>query len=98
MPGGGLELDGGFALVGCSAADAQDRGRSVEQAAHAARARAVDVSLDHRGRDTARLLIEAAQDPRGTRMLEQTEFAEQGKGVASGVAHRCGTAGKCPGT
>ena len=30
-------------------------------------------------------------------MFEQAEFAEQGKGVASGVAHGCSPAGKCPG-
>ena len=69
-PSGGLELDGGFALVGCSAADVQDRRRGVKQTAHTARSRAVDVPLDHRGRDTARLLIEAAQESRGTRMFE----------------------------
>ena len=31
-------------------------------------------------------------------MFEQAEFAEQGKGVASGVAHGCSPAGECPGT
>ena len=30
-------------------------------------------------------------------MFEQAEFAEQGKGVASSVAHGCSPAGKCPG-
>ena len=97
-PSGGLELDGGFALVGCSAADAQDRGRSVEQAAHAARARAVDVAFDHRSRDVARLIVETAQKSHGARVFEQAEFAQQGKGVASGIAHGCSAAGERPGT
>ena len=31
-------------------------------------------------------------------MFEQAEFAQQGKGVASGIAHGCSAAGERPGT
>lgn len=96
-PGGGFELDGGFAFVGCLSANAQNRGCGVKQAAHTARAWAVDVSFDHRGRYATRLLVETTQESRGTRMFEQTELAQQGKGIASGIAHGCGAARQRPG-
>ena len=73
-PGGGFELDGGFALVGCLAANAQNRGCGIKQATHAAGTRAVDVALDHRCRYAARLLVKAGQESRGARVLEQVEL------------------------
>ena len=96
-PGGGFELDGGFALVGCLAANAQNRGCGIKQATHAAGARAVDAALDHRCRHAARLLVKAIQEPRGSWVFEQVELAEQGKGVAAGIVYGCGATGKRPG-
>ena len=75
-PSGGFELDGGFALVGCSAADAQNRCRGIKETPHAAGARAVDAALDHSGCHAARLLVEAVQKPSGARVFEQTELAQ----------------------
>ena len=95
-PSGGFELDGGFALVGCLAANAQNRGCGIKQATHAAGARAVDAALDHRCRYAARLLVKAVQEPHGSRVLEQVEFAEQGKGIAAGIVYGCGATGKRP--
>ena len=43
------------------------------------------------------MLVEAVQKPSGTRVLEQAELAQQGEGIASGVAHGCGTARQRPG-
>ena len=73
-PSGGFELDGGFALVGCLAANAQNRGCGIKQATHAAGARTVDAALDHGGCHAARLLAEAVQKPSGTWVLEQAEL------------------------
>ena len=96
-PGGGFELDGGFALVGCLAANAQNRGCGIKQATHTAGARTVDAALDHGGCHVARLLVEAVQKPSGAWVLEQAELTEQGKGVAAGVAHGGRPAGERPG-
>ena len=60
-PGGSLKLDGGFALVGCLVADAQNCCRGIKETPHAARAWAVEVPLDHRSRDAARLFVEGVQ-------------------------------------
>ena len=96
-PGGGFELDGGFALVGCLVADAQNRCRGIKETPHAAGTRAVDAALDHGGCHAARLLVEAVQKPSGTWVLEQAELTEQGKGVAAGIAHGGRPAGERPG-
>ena len=96
-PGGGFEFYGGFALVGCLAADAQNRCCGIKETPHAAGARAVDAALDHGGCHAARLLVEAVQKPSGTRVLEQAELTEQGKGIAPGVAHGGRPAGERPG-
>lgn len=96
-PGGGFELDGGFTLVGCLAANAQNGGCGIKQATHTASAWTVDAALDHRCRYAARLLVKAVQEPRGSRVLEQVELAEQGKGVAAGIVYGCGATGKRPG-
>ena len=96
-PGGSLKLDGGFALVGCLVADAQNCCRGIKETPHAAGTRAVDAALDHGGCHAARLLVEAVQKPSGTWVLEQTELTEQGKGVAAGVAHGGRPAGERPG-
>ena len=86
-PGGGFEFYGGFALVGCLVAGAQNCCRGIKETPHAAGTRAVDAAFDHGGCHAARLLVEGAQKPSGTWVFEQAEFAEQGKGVASSVAY-----------
>ena len=60
-PGGGFEFDGGLAFVGCLPANAQNCSGGVKETPHAARAWAVDVPLDHRSRDAARLLVKGVQ-------------------------------------
>lgn len=84
-------------LVGCLAANAQNRGCGIKQATHTAGARTVDAALDHRCRYAARLLVKAVQEPHGSRVLEQVELAEQGKGVAADIVYGCGATGKRPG-
>ena len=96
-PGGSLKFDGGFALVGCLVADAQNCCRGIKETPHAAGTRAVDAALDHGGCHAARLLAEAVQKPSGTWVLEQAELTEQGKGVAAGVAHGGRPTGERPG-
>ena len=91
-----FELDGGFSLIGCLVADAEQGGQRIEKAPHAAGEGAVDTTLYHGGGHLARGLIHAFKEARRPGMVEQPVSHEQRICVAPGIAHRGRAAGETP--